>query len=108
MLSFEKDRITLVIFFALFFRGITQYPPWRIRLEANIKATKGEVSRLLALDMGTTKKVPRDYSKLSITVALETVKQKLTVLATSVKKHTGEQREFSPLNHQKFTLSGKG
>ena len=67
------------------------YPPWRRRLEAKIKATQREVSQLSELQKGVGMKgIPRKYNKLSIPEALETAKQRLTALATRLKRYTGE------------------
>eukprot|EP00064_Thunnus_orientalis_P024686 superscaffoldBa00010993_g24989 len=67
------------------------YPPWRRRLEAKIKATRREVSQLSELQKGVGMKgIPRKYNKLSIPETLETAKQRLTALATRLKRYTGE------------------
>ena len=53
-----------------------QYPSWKRRLEAKIKATQNKVSQLAELHSGNmvNKGVPRKYNKLSIPEALEIAK----------------------------------
>ncbi|CAK6965215.1 hypothetical protein D4764_06G0014290 [Scomber scombrus] len=58
------------------------------------------------------KGVPRKYNKLSVSEALETAEQRLTALATRLKRYPGvaEARKkigWSPPNHPKCTLSGR-
>uniref|UniRef100_A0A3P9C3E3 Potassium channel, subfamily K, member 10a n=1 Tax=Maylandia zebra TaxID=106582 RepID=A0A3P9C3E3_9CICH len=67
-----------------------QYPPWRRRLEGKIKVARREVSQLTELQKGATNKVPKKYSKLSIPEALETAKQRLTALASRLRRYTRE------------------
>ncbi|XP_076733794.1 uncharacterized protein LOC143414044 [Maylandia zebra] len=67
-----------------------QYPPWRRRLEGKIKVARREVSQLTELQKGATKKVHKKYSKLSIPEALETAKQRLTALASRLRRYTRE------------------
>ncbi|XP_078026439.1 uncharacterized protein LOC144464171 [Epinephelus lanceolatus] len=69
-----------------------QYPPWKRLLEAKIKATQREVSQLTKLHRSNmvNKGAPRKYNKLSIPEALETAKQRLTALATRLKRYTKE------------------
>ena len=66
-----------------------QYPPWKRRLEAKIRATRREVSQLAELNKGN-KGAPRKHNKLSIPEALETAKQRLAALATRLKRYTKE------------------
>lgn len=68
-----------------------QCPSCRRRLEARIKATQGEFSLLSELQKGNTKKdlhVPKTYSKLSISEAMETAKLMLKALTTRLKGYT--------------------
>ena len=65
-----------------------QYSLWRRQLEAKIKATLREVSKLSELEKGKTPKVLKKNSKLSITVALETAKHRLTALAACLRTYT--------------------
>ncbi|KAA8577610.1 hypothetical protein FQN60_007909, partial [Etheostoma spectabile] len=60
------------------------------RLEAKIKATRREVSQLSELQKGARKGLSKKYNKLSIPEALETAKQRLTALATRLKRYKGE------------------
>ncbi len=62
------------------------YPPSK----AKIKATRREVSQLSELQKGVRKGLPKKYNKLSIPEALETAKQRLTALATRLKRYKGE------------------
>uniref|UniRef100_A0A3Q0R276 Hyperpolarization activated cyclic nucleotide-gated potassium channel 3 n=1 Tax=Amphilophus citrinellus TaxID=61819 RepID=A0A3Q0R276_AMPCI len=66
------------------------YPPWKRWLEAKIKAAQREVSQLSELQKGAMKSgVPKKYNnKLSVPEALETAKQRLTALATCLKRYT--------------------
>ena len=78
-----------------------QYPPWKKRLEAKIKATRREVSQLAELQKGNmvNKGARRKYNSLSIPEALETAKQRLSALATRLKRYTkeGEARRINKL-----------
>lgn len=65
-----------------------QYPPLRRRLETKIKAEW--ISQLSELQKGVMKKVPNKFSKLSIPEALGTAKQRLTALASRLKRYTRE------------------
>uniref|UniRef100_A0A7N8XHF5 Reverse transcriptase domain-containing protein n=1 Tax=Mastacembelus armatus TaxID=205130 RepID=A0A7N8XHF5_9TELE len=66
-----------------------QYPAWRRRLEAKIRVTRREVSQLSELQRRGMK-FGKKYSRLSIPEALETAKQRLTALATRLKRYTRE------------------
>lgn len=66
-----------------------QYSPCRRGLEAKVKATHREVSKLSA-EEGQDPQIPRRYNKLSITEALETVKHKLRALAIRLKRYSRE------------------
>lgn len=61
------------------------FPPWRRRLQAKIKVAWREVSKLLKLQKGVIKK-----RYLRSTEALETAKERLTALASHLKRHTRE------------------
>ncbi|TWW63296.1 hypothetical protein D4764_03G0003040 [Takifugu flavidus] len=82
-----------------------QMVPWRRRLEAKIMATRREVSLLTELSRGVNPRTeqPKKYNKLSIPEALETAKQRLTALATRLKRSRGKENKQGVL-HQ----SGKG
>ncbi|KAK7930440.1 hypothetical protein WMY93_006835 [Mugilogobius chulae] len=68
-----------------------QYPPWKRRLEAKIKAARREVSQLTEAQRGAMKRpVPRRYSQMPIPEALETAKQRLQALASRLKRYTKE------------------
>uniref|UniRef100_A0A3B3HW39 Reverse transcriptase domain-containing protein n=1 Tax=Oryzias latipes TaxID=8090 RepID=A0A3B3HW39_ORYLA len=69
--------------------GRKQYPPWKQRLEAKIKATRKDVSKLTEAQRGTMrKKVPKRYSQMPIPEALETAKQRLLALSSRLKRYT--------------------
>ena len=78
------------------------YSPWMRSVEAKIKETRREVSQLSELQKG----ICGNYNKLFIPEALETAKQRLTALATHLKRYTGEAEArrinwTSPLKHPK-------
>ena len=68
--------------------------------ETVIKATRREVSQLVELQKGNmvNKGASRKYNSVSITEALKTAKQRLTALATRLKRYTkeGEARRTEP------------
>ncbi|TWW74420.1 hypothetical protein D4764_14G0004230 [Takifugu flavidus] len=72
-----------------------QMAPWRRRLEAKIMATRREVSLLTELSRGVNPRTerPKKYNKLSIPEALEAAKQRLTALATRIKRYIREVEE---------------
>ncbi|XP_055077834.1 uncharacterized protein LOC129456254 [Periophthalmus magnuspinnatus] len=76
-----------------------QTPPWKRRLEAQIKTARREVSQLSEAKKGNMKKqVPKRYSQMPIDEALETAKQRLQTLASRLKRYSREN-EAKRLNH---------
>lgn len=59
------------------------YPPWRRRLEEQIKATGRGLSQLSELQKGVGKtEMPKKYNKMPIPEALEITMQRFTAQAT--------------------------
>ncbi|XP_055361305.1 uncharacterized protein LOC129603548 [Betta splendens] len=66
-----------------------QYPPWKRRLEAKIKAARREVSQMTEAQRGAMKRpMPKRYSQMTIPEALETAKQRLQASASRLKRYT--------------------
>ncbi|KAJ0004025.1 hypothetical protein NQD34_010239 [Periophthalmus magnuspinnatus] len=66
-----------------------QYPPWKRWLEAKVKAARRDLSDLSEARRGAMKKqVPKRYSQMPISEALETAKQRLQGLASCLKRYT--------------------
>ena len=65
-----------------------EHPPWKKWLEAKIMATQREVSLLSEILEGVNiqKRLLNKFGKRSTTEALETAKQRLTALATCLKR----------------------
>ncbi|XP_078026514.1 uncharacterized protein LOC144464187 [Epinephelus lanceolatus] len=88
-----------------------QYPPWKRRLEAKIKATQRQVNQLAELHRGNmvNKGLPRKYNKLPIPEALKTAKQRLTAPATRLKRYTREveARRINRILLPRCSLNGR-
>ncbi|XP_051931065.1 uncharacterized protein LOC127607055 [Hippocampus zosterae] len=68
-----------------------RYPPWKIRLEAKIKAARKDVSQLTEAQRGVMKRpIPERYIQMTITEALETAKQRLQALSSRLKRYMKE------------------
>ena len=67
-------------------------------METKIKATWRENSQLSELEKGKTTKVIKKYSKLSITGALKTAKQRLITLPAQLRRYI--KRLGGPENKQ--------